>query len=167
MNVGLSVSRVGGATQSPALRQLAGRLRLEYAQFLELETFARFGALVDERSRQRLERGRQTRWVLRQPTCAPMPLTLQVALLLALEEGLLDGLSADASASLRARLQAWVQAHAESPALTRLQAKGTLEPQDRARLLEDLRALVRGVRADAHADAPDDAEATAARDTGD
>ncbi|MCB1485503.1 MAG: F0F1 ATP synthase subunit alpha, partial [Hyphomicrobiaceae bacterium] len=61
VNVGLSVSRVGGKTQMPAIKELAGRLKLDYAQFLELEVFTRFGAIVDERTKARIQHGRAIR----------------------------------------------------------------------------------------------------------
>lgn len=64
VNVGMSVSRVGGRTQAPIMKRLAETLRLGYAQFLELEVFARFGAMVDERTRTTLEHGRRIRAIL-------------------------------------------------------------------------------------------------------
>src|SRR3546814_19650946 len=73
-------------------KPLAERLRLEYAQFLELEVFTRFGTLVDARTRRVIEHGRRIRAVLRQPQFAPLRLREQVALLLALDENVLDTL---------------------------------------------------------------------------
>jgi len=93
VNVGLSVSRVGGQTQAQIMRELAGRLRLEYAQFLELEVFTRFGAMVDERTRTAIEHGQRIRSVLAQPQFAPLPLLHQIGLLLALDQRRLDDLS--------------------------------------------------------------------------
>ena len=86
VNVGLSVSRVGAKAQPPVLKDLARNLRLAYAQFLELEVFMRFGAIVDERTRQTIEHGRRIRAVLSQPENAPLTLAEQAALLLAVEE---------------------------------------------------------------------------------
>ncbi|MDA8230907.1 MAG: F0F1 ATP synthase subunit alpha [Magnetospirillum sp.] len=92
VNVGLSVSRVGGKTQAPALKGFAESLRLEYAQFLELEIFTRFGGMVDERTRRIVEHGRRTRAMLVQPPLQPRSAAEQVAGLLALATGRLDPL---------------------------------------------------------------------------
>ena len=90
IDVGTSVSRVGGKTQAPALREQSGTLRLDYAQFLELEMFTRFGGLSDARVKAQMERGARTRALLIQPRFAPMRLADEVALAFALREGLLD-----------------------------------------------------------------------------
>ncbi len=92
VDVGLSVSRVGGKAQAPILRQLAGDLRLLYAQLRELETFARFGAELEPAMRQRLERGRRLREALKQPRLNPQRLGHQAATLFAIREGYLDSL---------------------------------------------------------------------------
>ena len=101
VNVGLSVSRVGAKAQPPVLKDLARNLRLAYAQFLELEVFMRFGAIVDERTRQTIEHGRRIRTVLSQPENAPLTLAEQAALLLAVEENLLDPLPLSAVPALQ------------------------------------------------------------------
>lgn len=90
VDVGKSVSRVGGKTQLPAYRAVAGDLRLAYSQFNELEAFARFGTRLDEETRQTLRRGRRVREVLKQPESAPMPVLQQITALLATTEGLFD-----------------------------------------------------------------------------
>jgi F-type H+-transporting ATPase subunit alpha len=101
VNVGMSVSRVGGKTQAPVMRELAGRLRLEYAQFLELEIFTRFGTMTDERSRQAIEHGHRIRAILAQPQYAPQSLLHQVGLLLALDEHRLDDVPLEEVARFR------------------------------------------------------------------
>ncbi|MCP5156142.1 MAG: F0F1 ATP synthase subunit alpha [Ectothiorhodospiraceae bacterium] len=93
VDVGKSVSRVGGKTQAPVMRDLAQHLRLEYAQALELEVFARFGATADARTRSAVEHGHRIRALLRQPRLAPLPVSVQVGQLLALARGILDRLS--------------------------------------------------------------------------
>jgi len=90
IHVGKSVSRVGGKTQLPAIRAVAKQLRLEYAQFAELEIFTRFGATVEEKTQQRIERGRRIREVLKQPRLDPMTAAEEVMLLLAVDRGHID-----------------------------------------------------------------------------
>jgi F-type H+/Na+-transporting ATPase subunit alpha len=90
VDVGKSVSRVGGKAQRAAYRALAGDLKLGYAQFEELETFARFGTRLDEATRRVLEHGRRIRACLAQAQFEPVPVLEQVAVLLALTSGLFD-----------------------------------------------------------------------------
>jgi F-type H+-transporting ATPase subunit alpha len=90
VDVGLSVSRVGGKAQPPLLRGLAADLRLLYAQLHELESFARFGAELEPETRKRLERGRRLREALKQPRLRPRSVALEAAVLFAVQEGLLD-----------------------------------------------------------------------------
>ncbi len=85
-----SVSRVGGKAQLPAYRAVVGDLRLAYAQFIELEAFARFGTRLDEATRQLLNRGRRVRAVLKQGQCAPRTAVEQVMVLHAVNCGLFD-----------------------------------------------------------------------------
>jgi F-type H+-transporting ATPase subunit alpha len=96
INVGLSVSRVGASAQRKAMRQVAGRLRLEFAQFRELEAFAKFGAAeLDKATRDQLERGRRITEVLKQPQYAPMSLGEEVTVLYAVTNGYLDDVPVD------------------------------------------------------------------------
>jgi F-type H+/Na+-transporting ATPase subunit alpha len=108
VDVGKSVSRVGGKTQSPALKSVSESLRLEYAQFLELEVFTRFGTLVDERTRKVIEHGRRIRAVLAQRQFAPLSLGEEVALLCALSDGVLDPLPLEQIDAFRAALASWL-----------------------------------------------------------
>src|SRR6185312_14905546 len=101
VDVGRSVSRVGGKAQAAVLKSLAERLRLEYAQYLELEVFTRFGTLVDERTRGVIEHGRRIRAVLTQPQLAPLTLGEEVALLVALAERVLDAIPLECIAAFR------------------------------------------------------------------
>jgi len=95
-NVGLSVSRVGGSAQRKAMRQVAGTLRLELAQFRELQAFAQFGAEdLDRATRDQLERGRRITEVLKQPQYTPMSLGEQVSILFAVTNGYLDDVPVD------------------------------------------------------------------------
>jgi F-type H+-transporting ATPase subunit alpha len=95
VDVGKSVSRVGGKTQLPAYRSVAGDLRLSYAQFEEMEAFSRFSARLDESARRILERGRRVRETLKQRQYDPMPVGEQVAVLVAVTGGVFDGVQPD------------------------------------------------------------------------
>ena len=90
INVGLSVSRVGGAAQVKAMKQVAGSLRLDLAQFRELEAFAAFGSDLDKSTQQQLTRGTRLVEVLKQPQYQPLPLEKQVTILYAGTKGYLD-----------------------------------------------------------------------------
>ena len=90
VDVGKSVSRVGGKAQLPAYRKVAGDLRLSYSQFQELEAFARFGTRLDKKTRKTIEHGRRVREILKQDQFAPLGTAEQIAVLLAVTEGLFD-----------------------------------------------------------------------------
>lgn len=90
LNVGLSVSRVGSAAQTKAMKKVAGKLRLELAQFRELEAFAQFATDLDAGTRQQIERGRRLTELLKQPQYQPLPFEEQVAVLFAAINGFLD-----------------------------------------------------------------------------
>jgi F-type H+-transporting ATPase subunit alpha len=92
VDVGKSVSRVGGKTQLAAYRAVAGDLRLSYSQFEELEAFSRFGTRLDEDTRRTLERGRRVREVLKQPQYEPLAVSEQIAVLVAVNGGAFDEL---------------------------------------------------------------------------
>ena len=90
LNVGLSVSRVGGAAQTKIMKKVAGKLRLELAQFRELEAFAQFASDLDENTRNQIERGRRLTEMLKQKQYAPMPFEEQVAVIFAVTQGHVD-----------------------------------------------------------------------------
>ena len=92
IDIGKSVSRVGGKAQSMSYSKVAGDLKLAYAQYEELETFARFGAHLDENTRQIIEHGQRIRACFKQPEFLPVSVIAQVTLLLALTAGLLDSI---------------------------------------------------------------------------
>jgi F-type H+/Na+-transporting ATPase subunit alpha len=134
VNVGLSVSRVGGQAQAPALRSVAERLRLEYAQFLELEAFARYGGPVDERTRRTLAHGRRIRAVLAQAQHDPLRPGEQLALLLALEERTVDDIPLERMEAFKTGCRAALRERA-APLLSRLEAGAELTVADRGDLL--------------------------------
>jgi F-type H+-transporting ATPase subunit alpha len=146
VDVGKSVSRVGGRTQAPVLKALSERLRLEYAQFLELEMFTRFGTMVDERTRKVIEHGRRIRAVLAQPQFAPLSLGEQVALLLAVAERVLDDVPLERVVAFRASLGAWLAQHC--PEVLALDDQAPPLAEDlRASLKAVVQALVRSIMA--------------------
>ncbi len=101
VNVGISVSRVGGAAQRRPMRQVAGRLRLDMAQYRELAAFAQFGTSdLDPATRRQLERGQRLVEILKQPQYSPVPVEKQVAILYAGVNGLVDDVPV-------ARVQEW------------------------------------------------------------
>jgi len=105
VDVGRSVSRVGGKAQLPAYRAVAGDLRLFYSQFEELEVFSRFGSRLDERTRQTLARGRAVREALKQPQYDPLAATEQIAILVAATAGLFDNLPPEEVVEASARIR--------------------------------------------------------------
>jgi F-type H+/Na+-transporting ATPase subunit alpha len=92
MNAGVSVSRVGGSAQRPAMKKVAGTVRLELAQFRELESFAQFGSDLDKASQQQIARGQRVVEILKQPQYQPLSVDLQVASVVAVTSGVMDDL---------------------------------------------------------------------------
>jgi F-type H+-transporting ATPase subunit alpha len=90
IDIGKSVSRVGGKSQLPSYRDIVGNLRLSYSQFKELETFSRFGTKIDQSTRKTLEHGQRIREVLKQSQYEPVPAPEQIAILLAATAGILE-----------------------------------------------------------------------------
>ena len=90
VNVGISVSRVGGSAQVKAMRSVAGRLRLDLAQYRELEAFSSFASDLDAATKKQLERGARTVEILKQPQFRPMAVEHQVMVIFAVTNGLLD-----------------------------------------------------------------------------
>jgi F-type H+-transporting ATPase subunit alpha len=95
MNVGISVSRVGSSAQIRAMRKVAGRLKLDLAQFRELAAFAQFGSDLDKATRDRINRGQHITEILKQPQYQPMPVEQQVMIIYAANNGYLDDIPLD------------------------------------------------------------------------
>ena len=110
INVGLSVSRVGGAAQIKATKQVAGTLRLDLAQYRELQAFAQFASDLDEVSRKQLERGQRMVEVLKQPPYSPLSAEKQALVIFAGNEGYLDDLPASSVVKFEAELYPFVEA---------------------------------------------------------
>jgi F-type H+/Na+-transporting ATPase subunit alpha len=110
INVGLSVSRVGGAAQIKATKQVAGTLRLDLAQYRELQAFAQFASDLDEVSRKQLERGQRMVEVLKQPPYSPLSAEKQAAVIFAGNEGFLDDMDASNVTRFEAEMYPFIEA---------------------------------------------------------
>ena len=135
VDVGKSVSRVGGKAQHAAYRAVAGDLKLAYAQFEELETFSRFGARLDESTRKIIEHGRRIRACLKQPESAPVSVPVQIAILLALIAELFDTVPID---KMKDAEHAVHEAAANIPAevSARFETASKLSDEDRKTIIE-------------------------------
>ncbi|WP_314467620.1 F0F1 ATP synthase subunit alpha [uncultured Campylobacter sp.] len=110
INVGLSVSRVGGAAQIKATKQVSGTLRLDLAQYRELQAFAQFASDLDESSRKQLERGQRMVEVLKQPPYSPLAVEKQVVIIFAGTKGYLDDIPTIAVTKFEAELYPYIEA---------------------------------------------------------
>jgi F-type H+-transporting ATPase subunit alpha len=143
VDVGQSVSRVGGKAQRAAYRVVAGDLKLGYAQFEELETFARFGARLDQETRKSIEHGRRIRACLKQPEFAPVSVPAQIAVLLALSAELFDPVPLDQMTEAEHAVQA-AAANIPAEACARFESADELSEGDRKSIIEIARkALAR------------------------
>jgi F-type H+-transporting ATPase subunit alpha len=135
VDVGKSVSRVGGKAQRAAYRAVAGDLKLAYAQFEELETFARFGARLDENTRKIIEHGRRIRACLKQGEGSPVSVPAQIAALLALTAGLFDPVAPDQMLDAEHAVQ---KAAGNIPAevFARFESADKLSDEDRETIIE-------------------------------
>ena len=135
VDVGKSVSRVGGKAQRAAYRVVSGDLKLAYAQFEELETFSRFGARLDEDTRKIIDHGRRIRACLKQPEFDPVSMPVQIVVLLALTAELFDSVPLDQITDAE---QALRDAAADIPAEVRerLDTAETLSDEDRETIIQ-------------------------------
>ena len=141
IDVGKSVSRVGGKAQRAAYRAVAGDLKLAYAQFEELETFARFGARLDESTTKTIAHGRRIRACLKQPEFAPVSVPAQITVLLALTAGLFDCVALDHMTEAENVVQ---KAAANIPAdiRARFESADKLSDEDRKAIIEIARKVI-------------------------
>ncbi|HEU5020726.1 MAG TPA: F0F1 ATP synthase subunit alpha [Bryobacteraceae bacterium] len=109
VNVGLSVSRVGGSAQIKAMRSVAGPLRLDLAQYRELAAFAQFGSDLDKSSQAQLNRGKRLVEILKQPQYQPLPVEKQVAIIFAATKGLLDDIAVEECRSFELELYKFIE----------------------------------------------------------
>jgi len=109
VNVGISVSRVGGAAQTKAMKKVAGSLRINLAQYRELEVFAQFGSDLDKATQAQLSRGKRMMETLKQPVNAPMPVEDQVILLFAVSDDSTEEIPAEHIKSFNERFLRYVK----------------------------------------------------------
>ena len=127
INVGISVSRVGGSAQTKAMKKVAGSLRLDLAQYRELAAFAQFGSDLDKATQRQLTRGERMVEILKQDQYVPMPIEKQVAIIFAAQQGLPRHRAAGPAEGVGARLPrcSWTQKH--SAVLQAIATTGKLE----------------------------------------
>jgi F-type H+-transporting ATPase subunit alpha len=143
VDVGKSVSRVGGKAQRAAYRAVAGDLKLAYAQFEELETFSRFGARLDEDTRKIIEHGRRIRACLKQPQSSPVSVPAQITVLLALTAGLFDGVSPDQMNDAESAVRE-AATNLLDEVVARFDTADKLSDEDRARVIQIARNALEG-----------------------
>ncbi len=132
IDVGLSVSRVGGAAQNRAMRAASRSLKLDLSQYLELQIFARFGTELDEETQRQLARGRHVREVLRQPQHEPLSVSYQIAILYAAGQGHLDDLPIGQVRAFERYLTEYLDIH--HPSLVEQLARGSWTREVRSQL---------------------------------
>jgi F-type H+/Na+-transporting ATPase subunit alpha len=140
VDVGTSVSRVGGKTQVPALRKAAETLRLDYTQFLELEIFTRFGAVTEAQVTAKIARGRRIRAAFSQPQLAPLRLGHELAMITALQEGLLDQIPVEQVGEFRSKLCTWLDSSLAS-LIAQIEQSGELDDDQHRALRVELAAF--------------------------
>jgi F-type H+/Na+-transporting ATPase subunit alpha len=141
VNVGLSVSRVGGAAQIKAMRQVAGALRLDLAQYRNLAAFAQFGSDLDKASQAQLNRGKRLVEILKQPQYQPLPVEKQVAIIFAGTNGLLDDLEVEQCRAFENELYRFLE-NSRPTILADIREKKTIDDQ----LKKDLIAAINEVK---------------------
>jgi len=142
VDVGRSVSRVGGKTQLPAYRSVGGDLRLSYSQFKELESFSRFGTRLDEETKKTLNRGYRVQEALKQLQYQPIPIHEQLAVLLAVSQGLLDPVEIDGFEEAENKIREVIKGLPEI--ISKIEAGETLEGEYREKLIREIKAALEG-----------------------
>lgn len=137
VNAGLSVSRVGSAAQIKAMKKVAGKLRLELAQFRELAAFAQFGSDLDESTQKQLERGKRITEVLKQDQYVPLPVENQVAILFATSNGLLDDVPVEKIIEFEAGMQKYLNTSAKTE-LKNIKKTGDLDSETEKGLIDKI-----------------------------
>ena len=129
LNVGLSVSRVGSAAQTKAMKKVAGKLRLELAQYRELAAFVQFASELDGSTRKRIDRGRVLTEILKQPEQDPMPYELQVVAIFAGTQGYLDDIPPAEVSGVMTKLLDYLEKMHREKILEKIKTSGELQPE--------------------------------------
>jgi len=137
LNVGLSVSRVGSSAQTKAMKKVAGKLRLDLAQFRELEAFAQFATDLDPQTRAQIERGRRTTEILKQRQYQPIPFEEQVAIIFAVINGFLDEVPVDQVVKWEAEFRSYMLSSGAGT-LKKLQDEKAISDEIEADLKKDI-----------------------------
>ena len=137
LNIGISVSRVGGAAQIKAMKKVAGKLKLEMAQYREMASFAQFASDLDEGTKKIIERGKRMTEVLKQPQYSPMPVEEQVLVLYAVSNGFLDIYEVSEIKEMEKELIIKAQTSLKD-VLANIASTGALEENDETKLKEFL-----------------------------
>ena len=141
INVGISVSRVGGAAQTKAIKKIAGTLKLELAQFAELAAFSQFASDLDASTQQQLERGKRLRELLKQPQFSPLILAEQVAIVYAGVKGLIDAVPVDKVVDFSRELREYLKSN-KPEFITEIQEKKVMSPEAEATLKDAISEVV-------------------------
>ena len=141
INVGISVSRVGGAAQTKAIKKIAGTLKLELAQFDELAAFSQFASDLDASTQQQLERGKRLRELLKQPQFSPLILAEQVAIVYAGVKGLIDAVPVNQVVEFSRELREYLKSN-KAEFITEIQEKKVMSPEAEAILKEAITEVV-------------------------
>ncbi|HVT76333.1 MAG TPA: F0F1 ATP synthase subunit alpha, partial [Acidimicrobiales bacterium] len=144
VNVGISVSRVGGNAQTKAMKKVAGTLRLDLSQYRELEAFAQFASDLDAGSKAQLARGERTVEILKQTTAATWPMEEQVAIIFAVGQGLLDDVEVDEVKRFEQELIDSLRANSDS-ALGPIRDTGALDDATAEKLAEQITSFKRNL----------------------
>jgi F-type H+-transporting ATPase subunit alpha len=160
VNIGISVSRVGGNAQIKAMKQVAGRLRIGLAQFRELEAFAQFGSELDEATQKTLSRGRRMIEVLNQGRFAPMPVEEQVAVIFAGNQGFLDDLDVERIQAFLEDLREYLRSQHED-VLADIRERGEITAESEQKLRDAIAKFHTSFAPDPVAPLPEMGEATA------
>jgi F-type H+-transporting ATPase subunit alpha len=147
INVGLSVSRVGGSAQIKQMKKVAGTLRLDLAQYREKQAFAQFGSDLDASTRKQLERGARLVEILKQPQYQPMPVELQIVSIFAANEGFLDELEISNIKEYETELHDYVEGNL-ADVLNSIRSKGALSDEETTKLKAALMKFTEEFKAD-------------------
>ncbi len=140
IDVGISVSRVGSSAQTKAMKKVSGKIKLELAQFRELEAFMQFASDLDEETKQRIDNGRRMTEVLKQPRGVPLPFEMESAIMFAATNGYFDSFAPDETSAIEEKLQDYLRREAEG-VLTAIRESKDVREETEKSLREKLDAF--------------------------